>query len=120
MRHRADFLRARNHGTAKAGRYFVLSTLADPSLSGLRVGIITTRKVGKAHERNRLRRQVRSILQRHGERIADSRRFLVTIVRVGAAGARFEALERDWLKQARRLGILKKPGSAETQPAAGS
>ncbi len=107
MRHRADFVRARKRGTAKAGRFFVLSTLAAPSLPGLRVGIITTRKVGKAHERNRLRRQVRAILQRHGEGIASPRRFLVTLVRVGAVGAEFDALERDWLKQARRLGILK-------------
>jgi len=112
MRQRVDFVRARKRGTAKAGRFFVLSTLVDPSLPGLRVGIITTRKVGKAHERNRLRRQVRAILQRHGEEIADSRRLLVTIVRVSAVGAAFDALERDWLKQARRLGILKKDGVA--------
>jgi len=114
MRHRADFVRTRTRGTAKGGRYFVVSTLADPELPGLRVGIITTKKVGKAHDRNRLRRQVRAILQRHGEKIADPRRFLVTIVRVGAAGAPFDALERDWLKQARRLGILEKPGEPRT------
>ena len=115
MHRRADFLRTRKHGVAKGGRYFVLSTLADPELPGLRVGIITTRKVGKAHERNRLRRQVRAILQRHGEKIADPRRFLVTIVRVGASGAPFGDLERDWLKLARRLRILK-----ETEATAGT
>jgi len=113
MRHRADFVRTRKRGTAKAGRYFVLSTLADPTLPGLRVGIITTRKVGKAHDRNRLRRQVRAILQRHGEKINDSRRLLVTIVRVGSVGAEFDALERDWLKQARRLGILGDGGTRQ-------
>lgn len=108
MYRRADFARVRGKGRAKAGRFLLVSTLADPALDGLRVGIITTRRVGKAHDRNLLRRRVRAIIQRHGERIIDPRRFLVTVLRVGASGADFEALERDWLKQAGRLGMIDK------------
>ena len=107
MHHRADFARARKNGQAKAGRYLLVSTLADPALDGLRVGIITTRRVGKAHDRNLLRRRVRAIIQRHGEKISDPRRLLVTVLRVGATRADFAALERDWLKQAGRLGLLE-------------
>lgn len=107
MRQRADFVRVRKQGQARAGRYLLVSTLADPSLDGLRVGIITTRKVGKAHDRNFLRRRVRAIIQRHGERISDPRRYLVTVLRPGATAADFEALERDWLKQAGRLELMK-------------
>jgi len=112
---RTDFARARLEGSAKAGRFLVLSTLPDPALPGLRVGIITTRRVGKAHDRNLLRRRIRAILQRHGETITEPRRLLVTILRVGAAGADFEELERDWLKQARRLGILVEPAAPSTR-----
>lgn len=106
MSKRADFNRARKDGQAKAGRFVVLSTLADPALPHLKVAVITTRKIGKAHDRNLLRRRIRSILQRHGDRIADPRRLLVTIPRPGSAAASFEDLEIDWLKQAKRLGLL--------------
>ena len=106
MHHRAEFARARETGQAKAGRYLLVSTLADPALDGLRVGIITTRRVGKAHQRNLLRRRIRAIIQRHGEKISDPRRYLVTVLRSGAAAAGFAALERDWLKQATRLGLI--------------
>ncbi len=107
MTTRAEFQRVRRDGRYKAGRFVVLSTLDDPELSLLKVGFITTRRTGKAHDRNRLRRRFRSIVQRHGERLGDRRRYLVTIPRPGAAGASFQELEADWLKQAGRLGILR-------------
>ncbi len=109
MSKRADFSRARKDGQAKAGRFVVLSTLADPALPHLKVAFITTRKVGKAHDRNLIRRRLRSIVQRHGHRLLDPKRLLVTIPRPGSAAASFGDLEADWLKQARRLGLLENP-----------
>jgi ribonuclease P protein component len=106
MSKRADFFRARKDGQAKAGRFVVLSTLADPALPHLKVAIITTKKVGKAHDRNLLRRRIRAIIQRHGDRIADPKRLLVTIPRPGSAAASFGDLELDWLRQAQRLGLI--------------
>ena len=106
MRDRADFLRVKTTGQAKAGRFVVLSTLADSNLEGLRTGFITTRRVGKAHERNRLRRRLRALVQAHAGDFADLNRFLVTIARPGAAEASFEELEADWLKQAKRLQLF--------------
>jgi ribonuclease P protein component len=106
MTKRADFLRARKDGQAKAGRVVVRSTLADPARPHRNCAVITTRKVGKAHDRNLLRRRIRAILQLHGERIADPKRLLVTIPRPGSATASYADLETDWLKQAKRLGLL--------------
>lgn len=106
MRRRADFARVRESGVSKAGRWLVLATLADGELPHLMSGIITNRRTGKAHDRNRMRRRIRSIMQRHGGSLADPRRYLVTILRPGAARASFAELEADWLKQARRLGLL--------------
>lgn len=112
MTSRAEFSKVRTGGRAKAGRFLVLSTLEDPGLSFLKVGVITTRKVGKAHERNLLRRRLRSLVQRHGELLATRHRYLVAIPRKGSTTASFAELEKDWLKQARRLGILAgKPGA---------
>ena len=106
MRDRGDFLRVKTTGQAKAGRFVVLSTLADPSLDGLRTGFITTKRCGKAHQRNLLRRRLRSLVQTHAEDFDDLHRYLVTIARPGAAQASFQELEADWLKQARRLQLL--------------
>ena len=106
MTKRADFLRVRKDGQAKAGRLVVVSTLADSALPSLMVGFITTRKIGKAHDRNLLRRRLRAIVQRHAARLADPKRLLVAIPRPGSATATFAELEEDWLRQVKRLGLL--------------
>jgi ribonuclease P protein component len=111
MTRRQDFLRVRTTGQAKAGRFVVLSTLADPALEHLMVAFITTRKTGKAHDRNLLRRRFRAMIQQHGELFSDDKRYLITIARPGAAKADFAELERDWLRQARRLGLIPRPGA---------
>ncbi len=106
---RADFIRVRKHGRAKTGRFLILSTLEDASLPHLMTAVITTRKVGRAHERNLMRRRIRAILQRHGHRLLDPRRYLIAIPRPGSTKAAFTDLEIDWVNQMRRLGLLQKP-----------
>ncbi len=106
MSDRADFLRVKSTGQAKAGRFLVLSTLADPKLDSLRTGFITTKRCGKAHDRNLLRRRFRALVQTHADTFTHLQRYLVTIARPGAAQASFEELEADWLRQAKRLGLI--------------
>jgi ribonuclease P protein component len=109
MKNRADFVRVKKTGQAKAGRFVILSTLADPALAGIRTGFITTKRSGKAHDRNLLRRRFRALVQAHAPGFTEPGRYLVTIARPGAAQATFAELETDWLRQARRLGILPRP-----------
>lgn len=106
MNRRADFARVRAEGSAKPGKFIILSTLADPALTGLKTGFITTKRCGKAHDRNLLRRRLRMLVQAHAPRFADSRRYLVTIARPGSAGATFAELEAEWLRLARRLSLF--------------
>ena len=113
MKTRAEFARVKKTGQAKAGRFVILSTLADPGLPFLMTGFITTRRCGKAHDRNLLRRRFRALVQAHAAGFSEKKRFLVTIARPGAAAATFADLEADWLRQARRLGLLPRP---ETRP----
>lgn len=108
MNHREQFAMVKSTGQAKAGRFVILSTLADESLSSIKTGFITTKRTGKAHDRNRLRRRFRSLVQTHSPHFNDSRRYLVTIARPGAAQADFSELEADWLRQAQRLGLIKR------------
>jgi ribonuclease P protein component len=85
MNRRADFARVRAEGTAKPGKFIILSTLADSSLDGIKTGFITTKRCGKAHDRNRLRRRLRMLVQTNAPRFTDPRRYLVTIARPGSA-----------------------------------
>jgi ribonuclease P protein component len=109
MKQRAEFARVKTTGQAKAGRFVILSTLEDPTLGSLHTGFITTKRSGKAHDRNLLRRRFRALVQAHAPAFPEKRRFLVTIARPGAASATFAELEADWLRQARRLGLLARP-----------
>jgi ribonuclease P protein component len=103
----ADFLRIRKTGQTKAGRFVILSTLADPQLPSLRAAFITSKRAAKkAHDRNLIRRRLRSYLQIHAPAFADQKRYLVTIARPGAKDASHEELEADWLRQARRLRLF--------------
>jgi ribonuclease P protein component len=105
-----DFTRVRKTGQAKAGRFVILSTLQDASLSSIRTGFITTkRSAKKAHDRVLLRRRFRALVRDHAGDFHEIRRYLVTIARPGASEASFAELEADWLRQARRLGLFKRP-----------
>ena len=108
MTRHAEFFRTRKEGEAKGGAYLVLSTLPVPELPHHMAGIIATRKIGNAVTRNHLRRRIQAILAQHIHRIDDSqgKRYIVTVLRWRAPQASFDQLERDWLKQATRLGIL--------------
>jgi len=108
IKQRGDFARIRELGQAKTGKFVILSTLVDPTLDTLRIGFITSRRVGKAHERNLLRRRFRALVQAHVPGFSESKRFLVTIARPGAAKASFAELEADWLNQAHRLKLMPK------------
>lgn len=109
IKSRADFARVKDTGRAKAGRFVILSTLEDSTLTALSPGFITTKRTGKAHDRNLLRRRLRAMVQAHAPQFANMHRFLVTIARPGAARASFAELEADWLRQARRLGLFARP-----------
>ncbi|MBB07020.1 MAG: ribonuclease P protein component [Roseibacillus sp.] len=106
MTRREEYAAVRKRGESLATRNFVMATLRHDELEHLKFGLITSRKVArKAVTRNRIRRRLRAILGRHGERL-ESGRYLVIVARRKAADASFRELEEDWLRLAERLGIL--------------
>lgn len=109
MKRASEFAMVRAEGSSAAGRFLVLSSAPFPHSAdngcppaASRFGIITTRKLGHAVVRNLLRRRVREILRTHGEPLAQGR-CVVVIPRIYAAGASYEQLERDFIKQMQRL-----------------
>lgn len=100
----ADFKRVREEGTVARGTLLFLSVL--PAAPGdLRAGFVTSRKVGSAAVRNRVRRRLREIFRRHQPGIIQAR-WVVTIARPPAARATSAALEHEWLRLAKRTSIL--------------
>lgn len=103
----ADFVRIRKTGQSKAGRFVIVSTLSDSALTSIRAAFVTSKRAAKkAHDRNLVRRRLRSFLQAHAPAFGDPRRFIVTIARAGAATASSSDLEADWLRQCRRLKLF--------------
>ena len=108
-----EFRRVKDHGRSWGGRFLVLGVLFDarPAASGdsrARIGFITSRRVGGAVERNRVRRRLREIVRQHRP-LLRAGCWLVVIARHTAARAPAEELAADWLRLARRASILSAP-----------
>ena len=108
LKHASDFARVREKGASYAGKYLVLGVLKDEGVAEFGYGLITGKKLGIAVKRNRIRRLLREIVRAHQAEIAPGWHFVV-IGRWRAAAATLQELERDWLKLAKRLGILLSP-----------
>lgn len=93
----------RAEGTSTAGRFLVLNTVPAPNGTSVpsRFGIITTKRIGNAVMRNRLRRRMREILREHAD-ILSHGLYVVLVVRVSAARATYHELEADFLHLLRR------------------
>ena len=109
MRRKSEFLRVRQKGISCAGRFLVLACLRDETVPDFRFGFVTSKRVGNAVARNRVRRRLRSIVQREGEDL-ERGHYVVTIAKSGAAEASFDDLREDWAALVRRCGLRREPG----------
>ncbi len=103
---RADFQRVREKGESISGKFLVLGYLCDETLSEpVRLGLITTKRIGNAVVRNRVRRRIRGVLQRTGEKVLPGY-WLVLIARNRAAKATSEQLEKEWKWILHQTGLV--------------
>ena len=72
-----------------------------------RVGITVSKKLGKAHVRNRVRRRVREVYRLNEEKFQPGWD-IVVVVRTKAIDAPFDALTRSYLNLAAKAGVLRK------------
>jgi len=103
---RRDFGRIRREGKTWRGHFLLLGVLRDEALPDLKVGFITTRKLGNAVVRNRVRRRLRGIFQRLGDCLENSC-YLVIIPRSAAATASSESLEKELKWLIHQSGLFK-------------
>ncbi|NOY00998.1 MAG: ribonuclease P protein component [Verrucomicrobia bacterium] len=92
---RREFSRVRSKGKTYRGHFMLMGVLQDDEVPDLKIGYITTRRLGNAVTRNRIRRRLRGIFQRLGGNLKKGY-YLVVIPRASAAHASSEVLEKEW------------------------
>ena len=105
-----EFVRVRTEGRTIRGGLLLLGVLELAEENAFRVGFVTSKRVGGAVVRNRVRRRLREIVRRHQRELRNGV-WLVVVARPAAARARSRELESEWLKLVERGGVL---GSAES------
>jgi ribonuclease P protein component len=104
LRLSSEFKLVRESGKSWTGTYLVLKAL-NRGAGLARLGVITSRRLGNAVVRNRVRRRMREIFRLNQHQIREGY-WIVTIARASSAFAAYQELERDWLRLAKRASIL--------------
>jgi ribonuclease P protein component len=101
----AEFSRVREEGMVQRGPLLALGVKPDRETSGFRAGFVTSKRIGGAVIRNRVRRRLREVVRKQQVRLREGIWFVV-IARPAAARASYRALEDEWLRLAKRASIL--------------
>ncbi|MBO5727727.1 MAG: ribonuclease P protein component [Oscillospiraceae bacterium] len=99
-----EFRRLYNKGKTAASPYLALYCRKNRR-DGNRLGLTTGVKLGHAVQRNRVRRRLREIYRTNEQRFLPGWD-IVVVARVKAVYARYDELERSFLKLARKLELL--------------
>ncbi len=101
----AEFARVKADGRAQRGALLVLGVLDLGNEAQFRAGFVTSRRVGGAVVRNRVRRRLREIVRKNQYAVRPGC-WLVTIARPAAAKASYDALSTEWLRLAAKALVL--------------
>jgi ribonuclease P protein component len=104
----AEFELVKKRGNMQRGGSLLLSVVSSNNAAPFRAGFVTSRALGSAAVRNRVRRRLREIVRNHQREIIDGV-WIVTIARANAAAATYQELEAEWLRLAKRASILATP-----------
>ena len=106
LRQKFEFARIREQGRRVSKGCLIANWMILPQGSAPRLGVITTRKLGKAHVRSRARRLLRESFRLHQNDLREPVA-IVLVARSSILGRKLEDVERDYLSVLRQAGLLK-------------
>jgi len=101
----SEYERIKRDGLVRRGKLLTLSATVIENSGLCRVGFVTSRRLGSAVVRNRVRRRLREIVRQHQHDLGQDF-WIVLIAKRDAANASYRALEDELLRLARRASIL--------------
>ena len=105
LTHRSEYERVKREGITQRGKLLILNAMPMQNSGLWRAGFVTSRRLGGAVVRNRVRRRLREIVRRRQHELREGF-WLVLIAKDEAATASYGALEDELLRLARRASIL--------------
>lgn len=104
----SDFNRLKDEGRREICGTLILNWLPSPKL---RLGVVTSRKVGPATIRSRARRLLREVFRQHQHQVVEPVS-MVLVARRSIAESHFETVRRDYLRALSRARLIKGPPAA--------
>ena len=100
-----DFAAVREGGKSWTGRCLILAVRPRPDCTAAHAGFTTTKRIGNAVTRNKVRRRLRMIVRGFFPKITVTHD-IVTIAKYPAVKADFLELQKEWEKLAGRAGLF--------------
>ncbi len=101
-----DFSRLKQQGQRLVNGCLIANWLKLPPGSSMRLGVVTSKRIGNAVARNRARRLMREAFRVHQHDLAEPID-LILVARPSIAGKALASVERDFLTTLRKAGLLK-------------
>ena len=101
----AEFTAVKFQGKAYRGTLLILGVRANKEEKAFRAGFVTSKRIGGAVVRNRVRRRLRDIVRKEQTRLRPGFWFVV-VARPAATRASYRELRDEWLRLAERASIL--------------